>query len=204
MSNRFKGLITDNQFQRKKRINNQFNLRNKNGGNGIKISRSKPVKPDFKLDKTDFPTLETDETDETDEKKIIKTQIQTNYIDITNMPEHVNMTNAEFPKNDANNIKNGWTAMKFNKSGNVIFNDKSTISIHDGEKKRDKYREKYNRSISKFIIDERLKFREELNEILGDISPYWNNNHIYVSDDDANSENNDYYSSESEHDYCNE
>jgi len=60
---------------------------------------------------------------------------------------------------------------------------------------------RHNRYISSFILNERNKYREELNNILGDISPYWNLERLY--DEDINY-NEDYYSSESENEYYEE
>ena len=175
MSDRFKGLITENQFQRKRRNKNQFSSRNKNTGNGINIARRKLVKPDFKLNTNEFPTLE-NKGNENHTKTNVDIKSKTNFIDITNKYEHKNSDESP-DTNNKNATKEGWTAMKFNRSGRVIFNDKRTIPSNDNEKRLDKYREKYNRSISKYILEERFRYRDELNEILGDMSPYWNQNY---------------------------
>ena len=58
-----------------------------------------------------------------------------------------------------------------------------------------------NRYISSFILNERNKYREELNNILGDISPYWDLERLY--DEDINYSE-DYYSSDSENEYYEE
>ena len=59
-----------------------------------------------------------------------------------------------------------------------------------------------NINISNWIFNERVKHREELNNILGDISPYWNKNYILKDDDwDNNSDYGSYYSSDSEYEY---
>ena len=44
-------------------------------------------------------------------------------------------------------------------------------------------------------MNNRQNTREELNDILGDISPYWNMN-IYNSEDDNNDNDDEYYDDE--------
>ena len=46
----------------------------------------------------------------------------------------------------------------------------------------------YNPILAKKILEDRLKYREELNDLLGDISPYWN---MVYPDDLDDSDNND-------------
>ena len=54
--------------------------------------------------------------------------------------------------------------------------------------------EYYNPKLSKQILNDRTKYREELNDILGDISPYWNTNLYYDEDDEEH--NDDEYDDE--------
>ena len=58
----------------------------------------------------------------------------------------------------------------------------------------------YNPALSKKILDDRLRYREELNELLGDISPYWNM--VYPEDlDDSENYNESDEESEEEEEY---
>ena len=58
----------------------------------------------------------------------------------------------------------------------------------------------YNPILAKKILDDRLEYREELNSILGDISPYWNM--VYPEDlDDSDNYNDSDEESEEEEEY---
>ena len=70
-------------------------------------------------------------------------------------------------------IKPGWVILQ--KGNSQKFSQKS-LQYTDS-----KY---YNLSLVRQIFYERQKHREELNEILGDISPYWNYNFDNDDDDD--------------------
>ena len=61
--------------------------------------------------------------------------------------------------------------------------------------------EYFNPKIAKEILDNRMTQREELNDILGDISPYWNMNYPDELDDDYYENESDNYEEQEDEEY---
>ncbi len=58
--------------------------------------------------------------------------------------------------------------------GYIILTKNKPSSFNNKTTQQPEYSEYYNPAISRLIMENRLYEREELNDILGDISPYWN------------------------------
>ena len=154
-------------------------------------------KEQFKLNEGDFPDLplNNDLNDPNQDQYKIQT-----YLEKTNKEK----TNEE-KTNDINKIelpKKGWTTIKLDNTNKIIMTTTRTIFQNDIDNYLNKVEYRKKRNISNWIFNERIKHREELNNILGDISPYWNKNYILKDDDwDNNSDYENYYSSDSEFEY---
>ena len=85
---------------------------------------------------------------------------------------------------------NGWVHKINNKLKNMPFWKKSNNTYEN-------ISEYYNPKLSLIILNHRQEYREELNNILGDISPYWKNpiqeELSEYDDDELISENDDEY-----------
>lgn len=157
-------------------------------------------KEQFKLNEGEFPDLllKNDLNDPNDPNQD-QLKIQ-NYLEKTKKEK----TKKE-KTNDINKIelpKKGWTTIKFGNTNKIIMTTARTIFQKDIDNYLKKVVYRKNINISNWIFNERVKHREELNNILGDISPYWNKNYILKDDDwDNNSDYGSYYSSDSEYEY---
>ena len=61
----------------------------------------------------------------------------------------------------------------------------------------------YDPNLSEKIILERISYREEMNNLLGDISPYWLSTTYDEDSEDEINNNNDEYSEDDEDNYNN-
>lgn len=135
------------------------------------------VKPkeEFKIETSEFPELV---------KYVQKEEItENNYIDKVNKVEKESInTEPTLPK--------GWINLSLVKQ----------IPKREKDCTENEISPYYNPALSKKILDDRLKYREELNELLGDISPYWNM--VYPEDlDDSENYNDSDEESEEEEEY---
>jgi hypothetical protein len=135
------------------------------------------VKPkeEFKIETSEFPELV---------KCVQKEEItENNYIDKVNKVEKESIK----PKPT---LPKGWVNLRLLKP----------IPKKEKECTENEISPYYNPALSKKILDDRLRYREELNELLGDISPYWNM--VYPEDlDDSENYNESDEESEEEEEY---
>lgn len=137
--------------------------------------KSKPKKElEFKLETENFPSLNL-----TPIPTITK---QTNYL------EKIKQTKEE--KKETNPLPDGWIILK--KDSTKIKLEKPIISEITEEIMQ------INPYSTQLILDNRRKYREELNEILGDISPYWDMSYAECDDDEYDIETDLGYSDEEE------
>ena len=149
-------------------------------------NRSK-VKKEFKVNSEEFPTLEnksinTENLSETDKKpeltyseKIIKQKmIQQEAITNKKWLVLTRESLAKLPKKETNR-----------------------------EEEKEEENEYYRKNAANLIIETRRQYREELNDILGDMSPYWDLPTEF-DDDDEEEEDEEEYSEEEESEYVDE
>ena len=203
-NNRFSQLVQnnnntnkDNRFlnNSKKKSVTSF-LKKESNEKNMFISRTKfPVKKEFNITKENFPTIGNNQKNE--EKNEEKNDEIENYLEKTKK--------EKIKKLKKEDTKLGWTTLKFNNNHEIIINSRQTIFNKDIKNHLYKLEYKNKKYNANLIIDNRIKQREELNEILGDISPYWNTS-VLIPDDYMDSYYNDYYewSSESENEYYEE
>ena len=154
--------------------NNNNNNKNKfNTKNNMFYNKPKVIKPEFKISLEDFPVLlETTQT-------LNQPQLQAK------------------PQSQIQNYSEKLKATKIEQE-----NYKQRISKTQKEYKKkdiqDIISEYYNPGLSLRILNDRQEFREELNDMLGDISPYWNKlseDELSLLDEEEllNSDNDDEY-----------
>jgi hypothetical protein len=154
--------------------NNNNNNKNKfNTKNNMFYNKPKIVKPEFKISLEDFPVLlETTQT-------LNQAQPQTKpQAQIQNYSEKLKATKIE-QENYKQRISKTQKAYKKKDTQDIIS-------------------EYYNPGLSLRILNHRQEFREELNDMLGDISPYWNKlseDELSLLDEEEllNSDNDDEY-----------
>jgi NTP pyrophosphatase (non-canonical NTP hydrolase) len=160
---------TKNKFN-----NNNNNNKNKfNTKNNMFYNKPKVVKPEFKISLEDFPVLL--ETTQTLNQPQPQTKPQSQ---IQNYSEKLKATKIE-QENYKQRISKTQKAYKKKDTQDIIS-------------------EYYNPGLSLRILNDRQEFREELNDMLGDISPYWNKlseDELSLLDEEEllNSDNDDEY-----------
>ena len=125
----------------------------------------------FNINSMDFPELEKDKLELEKEKSELEKDH--NYLEKINK--------KEIKKIVIDLVPPGWTLLRYR---DIIY--KRHLHINNNNNN--------NNNIAlwrtRLIMENRLRQREELNDILGDISPYWNTN-LYTDDDDENDDDND-------------
>lgn len=149
MRGRFSGLKESVNNDKKKE--KQKNEKNKIKGNNYfrKQTQTKPkvVKIDFS--EQSFPNLGNNSTH-------VEVSSNENYL------EKTKKIKEEKQKNNLKKVPDGWIILhKEMVTKNLINSEKPEINPY------------YNPALSYKIMEDREIYREELNEILGDISPYW-------------------------------
>ena len=136
-----------NKFNNKNNNNNNKNKFNNNNNNNNKnkfYNKPKVIELEFKINMEDFPVLQ-----ETTQTTVQTTTQTTNYSD-----------KLKSIKVEQENYK-----MRISKKPKEYKKKELPDTIIS---------EYYNPTLSLRILNNRQEYREELNEILGDISPYWN------------------------------
>jgi len=162
--------LNNNNWQTKKSRNerNQRNEKhfNKNNRDNGKKERKIPTNNEKKelnlLDEKLFPSLVKGEG--------VKETILKNYIGIVNQEIETEKIEEKVPL--------GWTMIY--KKDNKIIIEKGKTNHNSYNKEIQEENERY--MIANNILDNRYYERLELNEILGDISPYWNMDEQYEYD----------------------
>ena len=162
--------LNNNNWQTKKSRNeiNQRNVKhfNKNNRDNGKKERKIPTNNEKKelnlLDEKLFPSLVKDE--------VVKETILKNYIEIVNQEIETEKIEEKVPP--------GWTMIY--KKDNKIIIEKGKTNHNSYNKEIQEENERY--MIANNILDNRYYERLELNEILGDLSPYWNMDEQYEYD----------------------
>ena len=151
-------------------------------GNQFKKNQQK-IKQEFKMESENFPNLLN--ILETDDKKVDTAKELTYSEKIIQQKKSIEVENP---------LPNGW----------IYLNAKTLAErkIQIINNKKDEYSEYYNLYNSRLIMENRRRYREELNDILGDISPYWN----IIDDEEEYDEDdlNDDYSDEDDNEYYDE
>ena len=150
--------LNNNNWQRKK-PKNEKKYKQKTKVNSVKNIRKE--ERNF-LDEKLFPSLV--------ENREIKENTLKNYIGIVN---HEIKTEKEIER-----VPPGWT-MLYRKDNKIII-EKGKTNHNSYNKEIQEENERY--MIANNILDNRYYERLELNEILGDISPYWNMDEQYEYD----------------------
>lgn len=136
-------------------LNHETN-RNRNGnGNGNGNTRTRNTfasrriakEPEFNVAQCSFPVL-------IESTVTVRDTSGDSYKEKIQKTKEENQVNATVPT--------GWT---------VLTNKRLSQQRATGEMEQNPY---YNPRIAKLIMEDRQNYREELNDILGDISPYWN------------------------------
>ena len=149
-----------------------------------KFSQEIPVKQEFKIEQQQFPTLTNNETDTSTIDKNNDTKELSYFEKITKQKE----IQKEATKSD------GW----------IILTRKTLLEMSLKPKiEPEPINEYYNKNAAKLITETRRQHREELNDILGDMSPYWNLP-TEVEDDDDDDLEYDGYSEDEEPEYVDE
>jgi hypothetical protein len=117
------------------------------------VKSSEKVKEEFNIEKIEFPELV---------KHVEKSEIVENIY-----KSKVNVIPEKNSKTQEVTLPKGWVNLKLANSLTRVNND-------NNDNKELDISPYYNPKLAKTILDDRYKYREELNEILGDISPYWN------------------------------
>ena len=130
---------------------------------------------EFNIKSIDFPELEKDNPElEKDKPELEKDKPElekdNNYLEKINK--------KEINKKETQLVPPGWTLLRYK---DIIY--KRHLHIKNNNNTIDLWKKR-------LIMANRLRAREELNDILGDISPYWNTN-LYSDDDDENDDDND-------------
>ena len=160
---------TKNKFNNNNKNNNNNSKNKFNTKNNMFYNKPKAVKPEFKISLEDFPVLL--ETTQTLNQPQAQPQIQ-------NYSEKLKATKIE-QENYKQRISKTQKEYKKKDTQDIIS-------------------EYYNPGLSLRILNDRQEFREELNDMLGDISPYWSKlseDELSLLDEEEllNSDNDDEY-----------
>lgn len=158
-----------NTHNTKNKFNNNNSKNKFNTKNNMFYNKPKAVKPEFKISLEDFPVLL--ETTQTLNQPQAQPQIQ-------NYSEKLKATKIE-QENYKQRISKTQKEYKKKDTQDIIS-------------------EYYNPGLSLRILNDRQEFREELNDMLGDISPYWSKlseDELSLLDEEEllNSDNDDEY-----------
>lgn len=200
---RFECLSDTNNWETKKykKVNKDSKekkyFKSKNNEKQLSYSKKNSFKKEKKeenlLDSKNFPSLiesNTQNSENNENNIVINENALKNYIGIVN---HEIKTDA--PKKL---IPDGWTLIG---KKNHIY--KNSNNLYQKNTNHDtNYDTNYELSIE--ILENRYKERDELNEILGDISPYWNMYEEYNYDTREYEKDEDSESSGSEYEYDDE
>lgn len=152
--------LADESYSRgQSRQNNAYRHRERgNNGKGkmfVKQSKyrlSETIKQEeFNIKDIDFPDLVED---------VVKQEETTENI----YKDKVNKVQVITSEAREKKLPKGWINLR------EIKHNKANIDDKDKESEISPY---YNPKMAQKILDDRLRYREELNELLGDISPYW-------------------------------
>lgn len=153
--------LADESYSRgQSRQNNTYRHRERgNNGKGkmfVKQSKyrlSETIKhEEFNIKDIDFPDLVKDvEKQEEKTENIYK--------------DKVNKVQAITSEKQEKKLPKGWINLSKIKHSKINTSDKDEVS---------EISPYYNPKMAEKILEDRLRYREELNELLGDISPYWN------------------------------
>lgn len=184
--------LTNNIFKQNQKPLHYKNKYPEGSTNTFKMKRQsrqpkQQKKQEFNLQSENFPELN-------EKKETIKTSVnnELNYLDKIKIEKEKLLENAQL-------ARPGWTIL-FPK----YMNNKQETKLKNlivSEQENNPYYSLYN---ARKIMEDRLNYRLELNEILGDISPYWNmdlfGDNISEEDDDEY----DYMYDDDENDYIND
>ena len=193
---RFECLSDTNNWETKKYKKVNKDSKEKKYFKSKKNSFKKEKKEENLLDSKNFPSLiesnsqNTQNSQNSENNIVINENTLKNYIGIVN---HEIKTDA--PKKL---IPDGWTLIG---KKNHIYKNSNNLYQKNTNHDTD-YDTNYELSIE--ILENRYKERDELNEILGDISPYWNMYEEYNYDTREYEKDEDSESSGSEYEYDDE
>lgn len=161
---------SNNKFKNSNQSNqsNQNRQQDKYNKKNMFYNKPKVIEKEFKIKIEEFPVL-------------VETNQKTNQNTNKNYSEKLKATKAE-----QENYK-----MRISKESKKLKESKKIKDIYEN------ISEYYNPKLSLIILNHRQEYREELNNILGDISPYWKNpiqeELSEYDDDELISENDDEY-----------
>lgn len=173
--------LADESYSRGQSRQNTYRHREKgNNGKGkmfVKQSKyrlsEKIQREEFNIKDVDFPDLITD---------VVKQEEMTENI----YKDKVNKVQATTSETREKKLPKGWINLREIKHNKANTEDKEyEISPY------------YNPKMAQKILDDRLRYREELNELLGDISPYWDmvypqdldySDDVYCTDEESEDE----------------
>ena len=145
------------ELSEKPKQDNNFRSKFENGNNRSKnryndrktFSKSIiPKKEEFKVKENEFPEL-------------IKNKTQETKVENCDYKEKVKKMEEKRAIELKKTLPKGWVQLPMSKT-NII------------NKKNEELSPYYNPRMAVKIMEDRLAYREEMNDILGDISPYWN------------------------------
>ena len=147
------------QENNQKRYSKQHNQSSDKTNNKF-IRQSKcALKQEFDLKSTLFPDLNKNGPITNSTEK------QLDYL------EKIKQTKQQTEKKET--VPAGWIVLKLNKEYQQKYNKHTN----------DTFNKYYNPAMANLILYNREKYREELNDILGDISPYWNMDYLHENDE---------------------
>ena len=160
-----------NTFKQKKTNRNEYKYKNNIKENIPYRSRNSFVKPkseEFEIKLENFPSLNSDDKCLSDTNKNLD---ELNYLEKTKLHK-IKMAEKQL-------VPPGWKILTRTNVDHL--NKSNPISIDSVSDNKSEY---YNPRLAMSIQYNREKQREELNDILGDISPYWNIHELNEEDDD--------------------
>ena len=143
------------------------------------LFRTKPT--GFNIEQENFPSLAPTPT-----PTPTSTPTPAHYLNIT---QSINKT-----VKDTSYLSKGWIILH-----NQKYNQKKFIPIKSANNTENNTLFKPPRYCAQLIFENRQRYREELNEILGDISPYWNSQYEDNDSDDNYSDDEGVYTDEEEY-----
>ena len=160
-----------NTFKQKKTNRNEWKYRNNVKENNPYRSKNSFVKAkleEFEIKSENFPTLNGDDKCLSNTNKNLD---ELNYLEKTKLYK-IKMSEKQL-------VPPGWKILTRNSVDHL--NTSKPININSVSDNQSEY---YNPRLAMLILYNREKQREELNDILGDISPYWNIHELNEEDDD--------------------
>jgi hypothetical protein len=212
MSNRFSNLNSNTNHNRQGRDSNGNRNGNRNenengNGNGNTVrdmDRQNIFRQKSKYPRPSYLNRSKNRFKSTPEPTVVFNLEEINFPNLTTNIPQINMPTISYSEKIIDKVEDTQEVSTLPPGFMVLTHEKLRRKTSQNQESKEPLNEYYNPAGARLIMENRIKQRKELNDILGDLSPYWDLP-LEIEDNDEEDMQDfdqDSYSEEDDYEYC--